>query len=71
MIIDPNSEIAKRMVDYLLENPMSAREFAKLVDISQPTVGNILSGKYRMNLQTQMKLEKFLRRVENDRKQIF
>jgi DNA-binding XRE family transcriptional regulator len=71
MIINPSSEIAKRMVDYLLENPMSAREFAELVDISQPTVGNILSGKYRMNLQTQMKLEKFLRRVENDRKQIF
>jgi len=68
MIINPSSEIAKKVFNYLLESPMSARDFAKLVGISQPTVSNILCGEYRMNLQTQMKLEKFLRKVENDRK---
>jgi len=61
MIINPTSEIGKKVLKYLQDNPMTPNTFGKMVGIAQPTVRKLLSGTAEVSVGVQFKLEKFLR----------
>ncbi len=65
MEMNPKSELAKRVFEYLIENPMSLLKFAKLVGISHTAILHLMRGGGVQSPIVRFKIEKFMR--DNDK----
>lgn len=68
MEMKPSSDLAKRIFDYLIDNPMSLKDFADRVGVGQSAIIKLLKGQDKTKAITVFKIENFLREVGKKKK---
>lgn len=69
MIINPVTDVGKRLLAYLRQNPMTIGKFAKKVQLHPITIKKILEGQIRTRMDITFTLEKFLDQYERSEKE--
>jgi transcriptional regulator with XRE-family HTH domain len=66
MILNPSTDVGKRLLAYLRQNPITLSKLASIVGLSPITLKKLLEGQTNPRMDVVFTLEKFLNEKENN-----
>jgi hypothetical protein len=70
MEMNPKTDLAKRVFEYLIDNPMTLLKFAEIVGVSHTAILRLMKGGTLTKPLNVFKIEKFLKEAESRKKRI-